>query len=137
MLGLANLFYIDPEDMKFVLNWQLCIDFAQAILRCPEANLEEFWSSDLGDRYWAIVRSGIQKEPLTPDSQSLKDQITQKLSPSLGGGFGQPGAINAMLVAMLFFEPGTMQVNGAAEKLPNWLLPGYQDIFAKPLNSST
>ena len=52
------------------------------------------------------------------------------MSPSLGGGFGQPGAVNAMLVAMLYFLPGSMKVDDPETKLPAWLLPSYNDIFA-------
>ena len=48
-------------------------------------------------------------------------------------GFGTPGAINAFLVAMLYFEPGSMRVEGAEQKLPAWLFPHYQQIFAQPL----
>ena len=64
----------------------------------------------MGDRYWALVRSGIQKEPFTHAS-ALKDQVTQTYS--FFGGFGQPGAVNAMLVAMMFYVPGTMKVDDA------------------------
>ena len=49
-------------------------------------------------------------------------------------GFGTPGAINAVLVAMVLFEPGTMKISDAEQKLPAWLLPSYQQIFAQPLS---
>ena len=138
MLGLANLYYIDPEDQEIRSELQqLRLQLSQAILQCPEDELESHWLGDLGDRYWAIVRSGIQKETLTPEDQSLKDQITKTLTPSLGGGFGQPGAINAMLVAMIYYLPGSMKVDGADQKLPGWLFPSYQEIFAKPLETAT
>ena len=59
--------------------------------------------------------------------------MTQKLNPSVGGGFGTPGAINAILVAMVLFEPGTMKISDAEQKLPAWLLPSYNQIFAQSL----
>ena len=43
------------------------------------------------------------------------------------------GAMNAFLVAMAFYEPGTMQVEGAEHKLPGWLLQGYREVFAQAL----
>lgn len=136
MLGLANLYYIDPEDQEILQELQqLRRDLAAAIQCAPEAELETFWTGDIGERYWAVVRSGIQKEPLSPADQQLKQQVTLKLQPAQGGGFGTPGAINAFLVAMLLFEPGTMTVDGADHKLPAWLLAGYQDTFAKPLQA--
>ncbi len=136
LLGLSNLYYIDPEDQEIRSELELIRNqFAMAILNCPESDLESLWQGDLGDRYWALVRSGIQKEPLDSESQAFKDQVTHKLTPSLGGGFGQPGAVNAMLVAMLYFLPGSMKVDDPQAKLPAWLLPSYNDIFADSLVS--
>ena len=49
------------------------------------------------------------------------------------GWFRYPGALNAILVAMVLFEPGTMKISDAEQKLPSWLLPSYQQIFAQSL----
>ena len=134
MLGLANLYYIDPEDQEILQELQqLRRDLAAAIQASPEDQLAGFWAGDIGERYWAVVRSGIQKEPLHAADEQLKQTITMRLQPAHGGGFGTPGALNAFLVAMLYFEPGSMTVEGAEQKLPAWLLPGFQEIFAKPL----
>ena len=134
MLGLSNLYYIDPEDQEILQELrQLRLSFVEAIARCPEQQLEQFWATDLGDRYWAMVRSGVQKEPLNPAEDAQKQAATAKLQPSQGGGFGVPGATNAFLGAMLYYLPGSMQVEGAAEKIPGWLLEPYQQIFAAPL----
>ena len=73
---------------------------------------------------------------MTPTEEQKKHQVTEKLNPSAGGGFGTPGAINAVLVAMVLFEPGTMKISDAEQKLPAWLLPSYQQIFAQPLGSA-
>ena len=86
------------------------------------------------DRYWSLVRSGIQKEPLNPEEELKKHAATRKLNPSVGGGFGTPGAINALLVAMTLFEPGSMRITNPEQKLPTWLLHNYQQIFAEPLS---
>ena len=58
--------------------------------------------------------------------------MSEKLNPGAGGGF-TPGAINAVLVAMVMYEPGAMKITDAEQKLPAWLLPSYQQIFAQPL----
>ena len=34
---------------------------------------------------------------------------------------------------MVLFEPGTMQVENAEQKIPRWLLPQYQQVFAESL----
>ena len=134
LLGLSNLYYIDPEDQEILQELrQLRLQLSQLILNCPEQQLESLFGADLADRYWALVRSGVQKEALQPAEEQLKNAVTTKLSPSSGGGFGTPGAVNAFLVAMAFYEPGSMQVEGAEHKLPGWLLPGYREVFAQAL----
>jgi hypothetical protein len=134
ILGLSNLYYIDPEDQEILQELvQLRSQLADLISQAPEVSLEAVWATDLGDRYWAMVRSGVQKEPLAPADEARKQRSTQALSPAAGGGFGTPGALNAFLVAMLFYEPGSMRVDGAEHKLPGWLLPHYQQIFAESL----
>lgn len=135
LLGLSNLYYIDPEDQEILEELrEVRLALISAIEQCPESQLESIWASDFGDRYWALVRSGIQKEPMTPEEEQKKHAATQKLNPKVGGGFGTPGAINAVLVAMTLFEPGTMRVSAPEQKLPAWLLANYQQIFVEPLS---
>ena len=134
LLGLSNLYYIDPDDKEILHELRLVrMSLIEAIERCPEQQLQSLWETDLGDRYWALVRSGIQKEVMTPTEEEKKHKVTQKLNPAAGGGFGTPGAINAVLVAMVLFEPGTMKISDAEQKLPAWLLPSYKQIFAQSL----
>ena len=132
MLGLSNLYYIDPDD-KEILNElrQVRLSLIEAIDRCPEQDLEGIWATDFGDRYWSLVRSGIQKEPMMPVEEDIKHTVTSKLSPASGGGFGRPGALNAVLIAMTLFEPGSMSINNADEQLPSWLLSHYKQIFVQ------
>jgi len=134
LLGLSNLYYIDPEDQEILQELRaIRLSLIEAIERCPEHQLEALWSTDLGDRYWALVRSGIQKEAMTPVEEQKKQLVTHKLTPGNGGGFGSPGAINAFLVAMVLFEPGSMRVNEPERQLPAWLLASYQQIFAESI----
>lgn len=134
LLGLSNLYYIDPEDQEIRVELeQVRSSLVDAIERCPEQQLEQLWSTDLGDRYWALVRSGLQKEALSPADEARKQAALRKLDANAGGGFGTPGATNAFLIAMTFFLPGTMRVDGAEQKLPAWLLPHYQQVFAQAL----
>ena len=136
LLGLSNLYYIDPEDQEILQELRdLRLKFCQLILDCPESQLESLFAADLADRYWALVRSGVQKEALQAGEEALKARVTSSLQPSQGGGFGTPGAVNAFLVAMAFYEPGSMQVDAAEQKLPGWLLPGYREVFAQALQA--
>lgn len=131
LLGLANLYYIDPEDKEIA---QETLDarhrLATLILAEDESKLEKLWETDLSDRYWALVRSGIQNENLTSDDSRIKDMVTKHLTPSLGGpGLGSPGSMNAFLVSMLYYLPGSMKVESPHTKLPAWLLQGYETVF--------
>ena len=136
MLGLSNLYYIDPEDQEICQElMQLRQQFSAALKACNETELESLFATDLGDRYWAMVRSGIQKESMSQEDERIKQEAVVRLLPSEGGGFGKPGAVNAFLVAMLFYVPGTMKVDDAEEKVPAWLLEGYKEVFAKSLVS--
>ena len=38
---------------------------------------------------------------------------------------------------MLFYLPGSMQVNNAEAQLPGWLYPNYKQIFADALKPAT
>ena len=136
LLGLSNLYYIDPEDQEIRHELeQVRSGLIDAIERCPEQQLEQLWASDLGDRYWALVRSGVQKEALSPADEARKQAAVRRLDPGSGGGFGTPGSTNAFLITMLFFLPGSMHVDGAEQKLPAWLLPHYQQVFAQALQA--
>ena len=130
LLGLSNLYYIDPEDQEIKQElMQLRRQLADLIQRAPSAELERIWATDFGDRYWALVRSGIQNEPLEATDQALRDGATRVLNPAQGGGFGAPGALNAFLLAMIYYAPGAMRVDDAAQKLPAWLYPSYRQVF--------
>ena len=135
LLGLSNLYYIDPDDQE-IKNELLTLrsQLAELMLKENDATFEGLFASDFGDRYWSLVRSGIQSIPLDSSLDDLRLRLKEKLSPEKGGGFGTPGSIAAFLVAMMLYQPGTMQVEDAERKLPSWLLQGYNDVFASAIN---
>ena len=130
LLGLSNLYYIDPEDEEIKSELiALRTSLSNLINSAPESDLERLWSTDFGDRYWSLVRSGIQKEDLNSYDADVKDLAVKKLNPATGGGFGTPNSLNAFLVAMMYFLPGTMSVDNPEQKLPSWLLQPFNEIF--------
>ena len=130
LLGLSNLYYIDPEDQEICQELvELRRSLAGLIESSAESDLERIWSTDFGDRYWALVRSGVQKEALAAPDQQIKDRATSQLNPSEGGGFDRPGGLRALLVAMMFYAPGSMRVEASEQKLPGWLLSTYRQVF--------
>ena len=130
LLGLSNLYYIDPEDQEICQELlELRRTLAGLIEVSPEQDLERIWATDFGERYLALVRSGVQKEPLAEQDQQIKDRATNQLNPNAGGGFDRPGALRALLVAMMFYAPGSMRVEAPEQKLPSWLLTAYRQVF--------
>jgi hypothetical protein len=97
----------------------------------PTGELETVYGGMLGDRYRALLRSGIQNVPLIDDEPGF----VQQLATQIGYGFEHPEAVKALLGAMLFYAPGQMQVRDAATRLPAWLVPDYQAVFAAPAAS--
>ena len=136
LLGLSNLYYIDPDDLEIKEELlQMRRQVASLIFAADESAFESLFATDFADRYWALVRSGIQHVDLNDDDNALKTKAKTMLNPAEGGGFEKPGAIAAILVAMIYYVPGTMQVNDAQAKLPAWLFPGYNQLFAAALQS--
>ena len=130
ILGLSNLYYIDPEDREISEElMDVRTQLVDLILAAPESSLEPTWGGDFGDRYWAMVRSGIQNEPLRAGDEQRKQRAVRALNPAEGGGFGTSGSSNAFLVAMLYFVPGSMKVADAESQLPSWILQNYKQIF--------
>ena len=130
LLGLSNLYYIDPEDQEICQELlQMRRSLSGLIESAPDQDLERIWSTDFGDRYWALVRSGVQKEPLVTSDQQIKDRASSELNPNAGGGFDRPGALRAFLVAMMYYAPGSMRVEAPEQKLPGWLLTSYLQMF--------
>ena len=130
LLGLSNLYYIDPEDSEIANELlEVRTSFAKIINSADPASLQHIWYTELGDRYWALVRSGIQKESLNDSDQAIKNGCVQVLNPSEGGGFSHPRSLNALLVSMMYFLPGTMKVSNPQQNIPSWLIKPYEQIF--------
>ena len=131
ILGLSNLYYIDPEDSEITNELvEVRNSFANLILVSNTDELQRYWPTEVGERYWALVRSGIQKESLNSVDEAIKANSVKVLSPADGGGFSAPNSINAFLVSMMYFLPGTMQVANPESNIPSWLIKPYQEIFA-------
>ena len=131
ILGLSNLYYIDPEDREICSELQeVRSALADLIRTAPEASLEQVWAGDFGDRYWAMVRPASRTSPGSRRSAASRCRA----HPNQGGGFNKLGAINAILVAMLYFA-----LHDAGEQLGGpaaGFFPNYKQIFADALQQS-
>ena len=72
VLGLSNLYYIDPEDREILEELRevrLQTIHSALIIRSDELGRQ--FQSDFGDRFWAMAQSGLQKERLDANEIQL------------------------------------------------------------------
>jgi len=132
MLGLSNLYYIDPDDQEILQELrQVRLQTVQLLLNCGSQDLGQHFSADFGDRFWAMAQSGVQKEPLSAEEAAQRDAAQQWLS-SRQGSLHQEGGIQRFAVALLFNAPGTVQLAQPEANLPAWFLEGYRRYSAAP-----
>lgn len=125
-LGCSNLYEIDPEEPETIAELrQLRRQVADFWLTIPAHQLETLFHSELGRRYTSFLKSGFQREPLEATERDYLVSLAQRVA----AGLEQPGGLNALLGAMMYYPPDKMQVKDAATRLPAWLLPVYQAVF--------
>ena len=121
LLGLSNLYYIDPEDQDIRQDLQgLRLLLCQLILDCPPQELNSLIQPDLADRYWALVRSGIQAVPTMPDEETIKDFA-----------FSQPKDLRSLLVALCYQQPTPSILDQVPIDMPGWLLSGCLELMGQ------
>jgi len=126
MLGLSNLYYIDPEDQEILQELrQVRLQTVELLVGCSARELGEHFSADFGDRYWAMAQSGVQKEPLDSHELAQRDAIQGWLS-STPNSLHAEGGIQRFAAALLFSEPGSVRLAQPEQNLPAWFVEGYK-----------
>ena len=126
LLGLSNLYYIDPEDQEILQELrQVRLQTLQLLLSCGREELGRHFSADFGDRFWAMAQSGVQKEPLDAQEVQQRDAVQAWLS-STPNSLHQEGGIQRFAAALLFSTPGTVRLNDPERNLPAWFLEGFR-----------
>ena len=126
MLGLSNLYYIDPEDQEILQELrQVRLQTVKLLIGCSARELGEHFLADFGDRYWAMAQSGIQKESLDSNEVRERDAIQQWLS-TTPNSLHAEGGIQRFAAALLFSEPGSVKLAQPDKNLPAWFVEGYQ-----------
>lgn len=126
MLGLSNLYYIDPEDQEILQELrQVRLQTVELLLGVSSRELGEHFTADFGDRYWAMAQSGVQKEPLDAHEAAQRDAIQQWLG-SRSQSLAQEGGIQRFAAALLFNLPGTVKLANPEANLPAWFLEGFR-----------
>ena len=121
LLGLSNLYYIDPEDQEILQDLQsLRLLLCQLILDCPPQELDSLFQPDLAERYWALVRSGIQAVPILPDEESIQEIA-----------LSQPNDLRSLLVALCYQQPSPSILDQVPIDVPGWLPSGCLELMVQ------
>ena len=126
ILGLSNLYYIDPEDQEILQELrQVRLQTIDLLLGVNRDQLGQHFSGDFGDRYWAMAQSGVQKEALDAREAAKRDEIQHWLSHT-ANSLHQDGGIQRFAAALLFNIPGSVQLANPEQNLPAWFLEGFK-----------
>lgn len=126
MLGLSNLYYIDPEDQEILQELrQVRLQTVQLLLSVGREELGRQFAADFGDRYWAMAQSGVQKEALDATEVAQRDALQQWLT-STPQSLSVEGGIQRFAAALLFAVPGSVQLANPEQNLPAWFVEGFR-----------
>lgn len=126
ILGLSNLYYIDPEDREILQELrEVRLQTIQLMLSVGREELGRQFQSDFGDRFWAMAQSGVQKESLDANEIQQRDAIQQWLSQT-PNSLHQDGGIQRFAAVLLFNPPGSVRLADPDRNLPTWFTDGYK-----------
>lgn len=126
MLGLSNLYYIDPEDQEILAELrQVRLQTVDLMLNANREELGRQFAADFGDRFWAMAQSGVQKEPLTAEEARCRDDLQHWLSTTPRSLLVE-GGIQRFAAALLFNPPGAVQLANPEQNLPAWFIEGFK-----------
>jgi predicted O-linked N-acetylglucosamine transferase (SPINDLY family) len=124
-IGCCNIYYIDPTEQPIIEELrQLRRQLVDHWLTLPSDQIPLAYNSEIGKAFKAILKSNLQSEPLTPEEQQYRQQLTEQ-----GAGLATPQALNALMGAMLYYPTDEMKVRDAQTRLPDWLYPDYAAVF--------
>jgi hypothetical protein len=126
VLGLSNLYYIDPEDKDILRELrEVRLQTIKLMLSVGHEELGRQFQSDFGDRFWAMAQSGVQKESLDANEIRHRDSIQQWLSQT-PNSLHQDGGIQRFASVLLFNSPGSVRLADPDRNLPAWFMDGYK-----------
>lgn len=126
MLGLSNLYYIDPEDQEILQELrEVRLQTVQLMLSVSRDELARQFQADFGDRFWAMAQSGIQKEALDANESQQRDALQRWLSET-PQSLHQEGGIQRFAAVLLFNAPGSVRLADPDRNLPAWFAEGFK-----------
>jgi FkbM family methyltransferase len=104
-------------------------ELAERILRLSDDAVEPAYTQELATIHQALLQSKIQYLPLAPDAA---DFLGERLA-SIWQGLTEPGAIQSLLVAMLYQSAENLHLISDVQGIPSWLLMDYlKFVLAAP-----
>ena len=126
VLGLSNLYYIDPEDREILKELrEVRLQTIQLMLSVDRDELGRQFQADFGDRFWAMAQSGVQNETLDANEIQQRDAMQQWLSQT-PNSLHQDGGIQRFASVLLFTPPGSVRLADPDSNLPAWFTDGYK-----------
>ena len=126
ILGLSNLYYIDPEDQEILKELrEVRLQTTELMLSVGREELARQFQADFGDRFWAMAQSGVQKENLDAKEVEQRDAMQQWLSQT-PNSLHQEGGIQRFAAVLLFNPPGSVRLADPDSNLPSWFTDGYK-----------
>ena len=126
LAGTLNLWRIEPNDpslVEQVRQWRSLVADAWEAITPNQAQHQ--YQQTAGQAYQILLASGLQKLEWTAADKARLDTLTRKiqLNPSA------PHCLGPYMVTLLYYPPGTMRIDQAATRLPQWLYPLYAKLF--------
>ncbi|KZR79886.1 hypothetical protein PMIT1342_01831 [Prochlorococcus marinus str. MIT 1342] len=126
VLGLSNLYYIDPEDQEILQELRdVRMQTINLILATSKEELGRQFQADFGDRFWAMAQSGVQKEPLNAQEAEQKNSLQNWLT-STPQSLHAEGGIQRFVSTILFASPGSVKLANPEQNLPAWFIEGFK-----------
>ena len=126
ILGLSNLYYIDPEDQEILQELrEIRLQTVRLILSVSRDELARHFQSDFGDRFWAMAQSGVQKQSLDANETRERDALQKWLSET-PQSLHKEGGIQRFAAALLFNSPGSVRLAEPERNLPAWFTEGFK-----------
>lgn len=126
--GCANLYRIlpaDPANVAALLAFrEKLVAFWQQV---PAGAIESAYKSPVGEAYRNLISADNFQatHPPTPDQQTHLQALGEQLRQLPTG----PESVRHYLVAMLFYGPGSMRIEAARSRLPQWLQSDYFALY--------
>ena len=128
MIGLINLFRIDPDDDEVVRELRrLRRLMGQVWLDATPSSLEPLYQSPMGLVFRELLASDLGALP--PDGEEL---VLRQALTAVAVDQDHPAMAQALLAVMPFHPQGKMRLGSGQDRLPGWLREAFPTLSGMP-----